>query len=446
MNNFFKRTLQGDRIVWILFFALCFVSIVEMFSASSFLVSKTGSIHGPILRHVMFIGVGFVIMLIVQLIEFKYVRFIGYIGLAISWVLLVYTLLFGVEQAGAARFLSVAGFQFQPSEFAKISLIIVVADQIERMQMSEYQAKAYWMIAAVIGVTCALIFLENLSTAAILFVITMTMMWIGEVNWKRLAATVSVVIVGVGLVLGIAMVIPEETFHQSDNKILGLFERAYTWVARIENFAGEDSDPMAKYKITDDNYQIAHAQIAVARGGFIPHMPGSSVQRDFLPEAFSDFIFAIIVEEGGFFAGIAVILLYLILLFRAGVVARKSDSLFCAILVIGVTLMIVIQAFIHVGVSVHLGPVTGQPLPLVSRGGTSILVNCVYFGIIISVTRYIQHQQEKASNSPQVAVGAVTPAMNNSIATETDFAKTGVDDEPFADNYRDDVIVEIEEP
>lgn len=445
MNNFFKRTLQGDRIVWILFFALCFVSIVEMFSASSFLVSKTGSIHGPILRHVMFIGVGFVIMLIVQLIEFKYVRFIGYIGLAISWVLLVYTLLFGVEQAGAARFLSVAGFQFQPSEFAKISLIIVVADQIERMQMSEYQAKAYWMIAAVIGVTCALIFLENLSTAAILFVITMTMMWIGEVNWKRLAATVSVVIVGVGLVLGIAMVIPEETFHQSDNKILGLFERAYTWVARIENFAGEDSDPMAKYKITDDNYQIAHAQIAVARGGFIPHMPGSSVQRDFLPEAFSDFIFAIIVEEGGFFAGIAVILLYLILLFRAGVVARKSDSLFCAILVIGVTLMIVIQAFIHVGVSVHLGPVTGQPLPLVSRGGTSILVNCVYFGIIISVTRYIQHQQEKASNSPQVAVGAVTPAMN-SIATETDPAKTGVDDEPFADSYRDDVIVEIEEP
>lgn len=436
MNNFFRRTLQGDRIVWVIFFALCFISIVEMFSASSFLVARSGSIHGPIFRHVMFLGGGFFIMLVVQLLDFKYIRVLfGYVLLAFSLLLLVYTLMFGVEQAGAARFMSFAGFQFQPSEFAKISLIVVMADQIERMQDADYQAKAYWILVGVIILTCGLIFLENLSTAALLFGVIIIMMWVGEISWKRLAATVGVVVAGVGLILCIAVVIPEDVFRQSDNKVLGLFERAYTWLARLENFAGEDTDPMAKFQITDENYQIAHAQIAVARGGFLPHMPGSSVQRDFLPEAFSDFIFAIIVEEGGFFAGIFVILLYLVLLFRAGVVARKSNSLFCAILVIGVTLMVVIQAFVHVGVAVHLGPVTGQPLPLVSRGGTSILVTCVYFGIIISVTRYVSRLQ-KADAQP------VTEASlpDKQVGDAAGAAENADSDVAFADTYKDDFI------
>lgn len=393
MNGFLKRTLQGDKVVWMIFIILVGISILSMFSASSYLVSRSGSIQGPILRHVMFIVAGFVVIILVQLIEFKWMKIIGYLGLVISIILLFVTLFSGVEQAGAARFLKLGGFQFQPSEIAKVSLIICIAHQIEYMQNEDYQRKYYYIVVAFIFITCGLIFLENLSTAAILFTTTMVMMFIADVKFKRLLLTCLFVVTLVGIIIGVAAMIPEETYRESDSKVLGLFERAYTWVARLDNFsesAGEN-----KYVITDSNYQEAHAQIAVARGGFLPHLPGSSQQRNFLPEAYSDFIFAIIVEEGGFFAGVFVIMLYLILLYRAGTVARNSSSLFGAVLVIGVTLLIVLQAFIHVGVSVHLGPVTGQPLPLVSRGGTSTLVNCFYFGVIINVTRYMTREKEK---------------------------------------------------
>lgn len=400
MNNFLAKTFHGDRVVWIIFALLFIISIVEMFSASSMLVhwSNSSSIHSPILRHLMFFAVGFMGLMILQMIDFKYIRLLGYVGLAFSWVFLVSAVFFGTEQAGAARWIEIGGFQFQPSELAKLSLIIVISDQIERLQDIEKQNRYFWGVIAVIIVTCGMIFTENFSTAAILFVITMTMMWIGEINWKKLLSVCGIVVGVVMFILFVAWVIPEDVYRKNDNPILGIFERSYTWVARIENFAG-DGDDVSKYKVTDANFQENHAQMAVARGGFIPKGPGTSVERNYLPEAFSDFIFAIIVEELGFFMGIFVMFLYLWLLFRAGRVARQSESLFCAILVIGVTMMIVLQAFIHIGVSVHLGPVTGQPLPLISRGGTSILVNCIYFGLIISVTRYIQQQKLAKENA-----------------------------------------------
>lgn len=338
---------------------------------------------------------GFGVLFIVQRVPFKWIRFCGYVGLSVSIVLLLYTLLFGVEQHGAARFLALGRFQFQPSEFAKISLIIVMADQIERFNdpnNPDYEAKAYWYIAAVIFMTCGLIFLENLSTAVILFGVIIAMMIIGGVMWKRWLSTIFIVVACISVILIGAFVIPESVFRQSDNKVLALFDRAYTWVARIETDMNQTEEPDKKYVISDKNYQEAQAKIAIARGGFFPHMPGSSVQRNNLPEADSDFIFAIIVEEGGFFVGLIVIMLYLTLLYRAGMWAQRTDSIFCAILIIGIALMIVIQAFIHIGVSVDLGPVTGQPLPLISRGGTSILVNCAYFGLILNITRQINKQ------------------------------------------------------
>jgi cell division protein FtsW len=262
-----------------------------------------------------------------------------------------------------------------------------------------------------------MIFTENFSTAAILFVITMTMMWIGEMNWRKLGVVVAGAIGAVMLILFVAWVIPDDVYYSSKNPVLQKLERAKTWVARIENFAGGE-ETVSKYKVTNDNYQENHAQMAIARGGFIPHGPGTSVERNYLPEAFSDFIFAIIVEELGFFMGVFVMFLYLWLLFRAGRVARQSDSLFCAILVIGVTMLIVLQAFIHIGVSVHLGPVTGQPLPLISRGGTSILVNCVYFGLIISVTKYIQLQKMKKETTEDVLVEPVESNVDTPVVEE----------------------------
>ena len=394
MNNFITRNLKGDKVVWMVFLLLCVVSVVEMFSSSTYLVSRTGSISAPILRHVTFIIAGCIAMFITMLVPFKLIRMLGYLGLGASWLLLVYTLFFGVEAAGAARFLNVGGFQFQPSELAKLSLLIVVADFTDRCQNETFQQKAFPIYAGIVTVTCGLIFTENLSTAAILFMVSAIMMFVGAVRVKKLLLWAAIIIVPVAVIITIAALIPRDVYMQSDSWFVQLFERAYTWWARLRDFFAPLFDPNYvaedKFRITDGNRQVVHAQIAVSSGGLFGVGPGNSVQRNFLPEAFSDFIYAIIVEELGLvFGGIGVIFLYMWLLFRAGRVARTSNSMFRAILVIGVTLMIVIQAFIHMGVAVHLGPVTGQPLPLISRGGTSILVNCVYFGIILSATRQI---------------------------------------------------------
>lgn len=421
MNKFLAKTLQGDRVVWTIFLFLFIISVVEMFSASSMLVHISGSVQGPILRHALFFAIGFMALMIVQLVDFKYIRLLGYVGLAASWILLLYTSFFGgVEQAGAARWIDIGGFRFQPSEVAKLSLIVVVADMIERMQDEERQNKLFWYVIGAIVITCGMIFTENFSTAALLFVITMTMMLIGEINWRKLLTVCTGVVGVVLIILLMALFIPDDVFYNSGNPVFEKLERAKTWVARIENFAG-DEETVSRFKVTDDNFQENHAQMAIARGGFLPSGPGTSVESNYLPEAFSDFIFAIIVEELGFFMGIFVMFLYLWLLFRAGRVARQSDSLFCAILVIGVTLLIVLQAFVHIAVSVHLIPVTGQPLPLISRGGTSILVNCIYFGIIISVTKYIQQQKlAKEMAAKAVVEPSEEPNVDTPIVTDAE--------------------------
>lgn len=413
MDKFIGKAFKGDTVVWLVFIFLFCISIVEMFSASSMLVYKTGSIYGPISRHLFMYLIGFVGFLFVQICDFRWLRFLGYLGLAASFVFLIcLTLGYGVEQAGAARFFVLFGIQFQPSELAKLSLIIVTADQVERFQNPEKQERNYYKFALVILAICGIIFLENLSTAALLFVVVMLIMMIGEVQLKRLLVTISVVISIVAVILIVAWNIPEKTYQEYDNKALQLFERAYTWVARIDNYTG-NNDSENKFKITDENFQENHAQMAIARGGFLPKGPGTSVECNYLPEAFSDFIFAIIVEELGVIMGIIVIILYLILLYRAGVVARQSDSLFAAILVIGVTLIIVLQALFHVCVSVRMAPVTGQPLPLISNGGTSIVINCVYFGIIILVTRYIQ--QQKQIKQQEATLASTTEADSQPI-------------------------------
>ena len=421
MNKFLAKTLQGDRVVWTIFLFLFIISIVEMFSASSMLVHWSGSVQGPILRHVVFFVVGFMALMIVQLVDFKYIRLLGYVGLAASWMLLLYTSFFGgVEQAGAARWIDIGGFRFQPSEIAKLSLIVVVADMVERMQNEERQNKLFWYVIGIIVITCGMIFTENFSTAALLFVITMTMMLIGEINWRKLLTVCAGVVGVVMIILLMAWIIPDDIYYNSGSPVLKKLERAKTWVARIENFAG-DEETVSRFKVTDDNFQENHAQMAIARGGFLPNGPGTSVESNYLPEAFSDCIFAIIVEELGFFMGIFVMFLYLWLLFRAGRVARQSDSLFCAILVIGVTLLIVLQAFVHIAVSVHLIPVTGQPLPLISRGGTSILVNCIYFGIIISVTKYIQQQKLAKEMAAKAVVEPVeSQKIDNPVVEDTE--------------------------
>lgn len=389
MDSVLKKYLKGDVTIWVVFIGLCVISALEMYSASSTLAYKAINHTAPMLRHVLFLGAGAFIAFLVHLVPYKYFRVAAYVMLALSVVSLILVLFKGKSENDATRWLVVGGFQFQPSELGKLSLIILAADFIARIKNSaENEKKYFWRLIIITGLVCALILLENFSTAALLFGVIYIMMFIGKISGKRLSILI-VALAGFA-VLGYFSVklIPE------GKDLPGFLDRAPTWVNRIDRFLFEKENQDDKYIINDENLQVQQGRIAIARGGITGVMPGNSVQRDFLPQAYSDFIYAIIVEELGLTGGIFVILLYMILLFRAGRIATMSKTVFPAILVIGLSLMIVLQAFVSMAVATSLGPVTGQPLPLISRGGTSILITSIYFGVILGITRQIKEEQD----------------------------------------------------
>ena len=386
MENLLKKHLKGDATLWIVFIMLCIVSAIEMYSASSTLAYKATNHTAPMLRHVGFLAGGALIAFGVHLVPYKYIRLMAYLGLGLSVLMLIWVQFKGVSENDASRWLVIFGVQFQPSELAKLSVIIVAADFISRIKVPADEGVYFRNTLILLALICPLILLENFSTAFILFVVVFIMMFIGEISLKRLGLLAVTLVAALLLGFTAIKTIPKE-------KMPKVFDRAYTWVGRIDRFKTEKKDKTAKYSITDDNRQVQHGRIAIARGGVFGVMPGNSVERDFLPQAYSDFIYAIIVEEMGLIGGIFVIVLYLILLFRAGKIATKCTSVFPAIVVIGLSLMIVIQTFINMSVASSLIPVTGQPLPLISRGGTSILITCIYFGIIFGITRQIKEEQ-----------------------------------------------------
>ncbi|MDD3321088.1 MAG: FtsW/RodA/SpoVE family cell cycle protein [Paludibacter sp.] len=388
MKNLFQRYLKGDPILWIVFIMLCVVSAIEMYSASSTLAYKASNHTAPMLRHVGFLAGGALIAFGVHLISYRYIRLMAYAGLILSFFMLIYVLFKGQSENDATRWLVIFGVQFQPSELAKLSVVIVAADLISRIKNTKTDEWIYFRnILIMLAMICPLILFENFSTAFILFVVVFIMMFIGRISLKKLFLLAGSLVFVLMLGFAVVKVVPKESMPKA-------FDRAYTWVARIDRFKTEKNDEKAKYEITDENRQVQHGRIAIARGGILGVMPGNSVERDFLPQAYSDFIYAIIVEEMGMIGGIFVIGLYLILLFRAGRIATKCSSVFPAIVVIGLSLMIVIQTFINMSVATSLIPVTGQPLPLISRGGTSILITCIYFGIIFGITRQMKEEQE----------------------------------------------------
>jgi cell division protein FtsW len=386
METFLKRYLKGDATLWIVFFFLCVLSVIEMYSASSTLAYKATTHTGPVLRHVGFLTLGVLIAFFVHLIPYRFIRISSYLGLLISTALLIFVLFKGHSENDAARWLVIGGVQFQPSELAKLSVIIVAADLISRIRDNAKNEWAYFRNTIIMLLSiCALILLENFSTAFILFTVVFIMMFIGRISFKYLISLAGILIFAFVIGYGAVKTIPEKSMPH-------MFKRAYTWVARIERHSDKEGKGN-KYVINDKNRQEKYGQIAIARGGIFGVMPGNSVERDYLPQAYSDFIYSIIVEEMGLVGGFFVILLYLILLFRAGKIATNCSSVFPAVLVIGLSLMIVIQTFINMSVATSLIPVTGQPLPLISRGGTSILITCIYFGIILGITRQIKSEQ-----------------------------------------------------
>ena len=403
-----KDLFKGDKVIWIIFLFLCLISIVEVFSAASTLTYKSGDHWGPITQHSVILMVGVCIVVLVHNIPCKYFRVLPFFLLPISAVLLIFVmgmgLITGDRVNGAARWMTFFGIQFQPSELAKMAVIIVTAFILSKFQEEDNaNPKAFKYIMWITGIVFILIAPENGSTAALLFGVVFLMMVIGRVPWKQLAKLMGIAGVMVAFFVGIVMIMPTHKLNK-----VPMMHRVETWQNRIKGFfEDKEAVPAAKYDI-DKDAQIAHANIAIASSNIIGKMPGNSVQRDFLSQAFSDFIFAIIIEELGLLGGAFVVILYIWLLMRAGKIARRSEKSFPAFLVMGIALLLVSQAMLNMMVAVGLFPVTGQPLPLISKGGTSTLINCAYIGMILSVSRYTAKLEEQRAHDAQITMQVET--------------------------------------
>lgn len=405
-----KNLFKGDKVIWIIFMLLCLVSIIEVFSASSTLTYKSGDYWKPITMHLILMMVGLIVVLIVHNIPCRWFKMFILL-LPLSWLLLIGVFVMGALTNGARRWIDLGFFQFQPSELAKMATIITVAFILSKMQEEEgANRKAFKYILWITGITCALIFTENLSTALLLCISVFLMMFVGRIPLKQMGMLVGVCI-GV-MIIGLATVkyVPAEAWDK-----VGL-HRMVTWQSRLENHFDKSVIPPEKFDI-DGDAQVAHANIAIATSHVLGKGPGNSVQRDFLSQAFSDFIYAIIIEELGLVGGGVVAFLYIWLLMRIGKIARNCDKSYYAFLVMGIGFLLVTQAMFNMLVAVGIMPVTGQPLPLISKGGTSTLINCAYIGIILGISRHVnelkkQREMEEAERQRQIQDAAVVLLQN----------------------------------
>lgn len=369
--------LRGDRVIWAIIILLSIISVLAVYSSTGTIAyrERDGVISGFLFKHMIILGGGLVVVYLCHLFSYvKYSRWAPTL-LITAVVLLLLTMLFGVNINNATRWLKVPfiPLTFQTSDFAKIALIIFVARSIGSKQeyIKDFK-EAFLPIIIPVVVVCGLIAWSDLSSAAMIFMICLLMMIIGRVAFQYI-----MMLLLTGLTVFSMMVVVGR--ERPD-----LIPRAATWEKRIGSFfnRGEAS--------SDDTYQIEKAKIAIAEGGLIGVGPGNSTQRNYLPSPYSDFIFAIIVEEYGAFGGIVVIGIYLLLFFRVVRLVTKSPKTFGAMVAIGLCLALVLQAYINIAVCLDLVPVTGLPLPLISMGGTSTLFTCISFGIILSVSKYIE--------------------------------------------------------
>lgn len=399
-NTIFGNILRGDKVIWFIFLFLCGISILVVFSATSTIAYKRADHWGVLMSHVFKLIIGVVVVMAMQQIPPKYFIF-SVIGVPVAAILLLYTSFKGISANDASRWIDMGVFQFQPSEFAKLMLICSLAFGLSIM--NEKNVKSIYLIILVsLSVICLLIFKDNFSTAILLAFVCFVVMWIAQVPAKYLLSTIGVVIIVAILFFALALL--WENYKGEE------FGRVKTWQARIERFFDESNNISADtYEITDSNRQITHANIAIAQGG-IGGLPGSGNQRDYLPQAYSDFIFAIILEETGLIGGIIVLLLYLLFVFRCGIIAKKTDNKYYKYLIIGSSLIIVVQAMTNIAVAVGIIPVTGQPLPLLSRGGTSLIITCAYFGIILSCSS--KKNEDKAISESKEDTGIVEDQIN----------------------------------
>jgi len=370
--------IRGDKVIWGVVIILSVFSILAVYSSTTTLAYryKQGNTEYYLIKHMSILVFGFFLMYIAHKIRYVYYARISQLALIISVPLLLYTLIFGASINEASRWTTLPGvnIMFQPSDFAKLALIMFVARMLAKKQenIKEFN-HAFIPILLPILVVCFLILPANFSTAAILFVTCAVLMFIGRVNLKYLFGMAGVGVVLLTLFIAFLYISPKSS------------GRLGTWQNRITNFSNGDSE---------ENYQVEQAKIAIAMGGVVGKLPGNSMQKNFLPNPFNDFIYAIIAEEYGLIGALIILLMYLILLYRGIIIVAKSPGNYGAFLAIGVTFSLVFQAMINMAVAVNLLPVTGQPLPLVSMGGTSIWFTSIALGIILSVSKELESEQE----------------------------------------------------
>ncbi len=404
MNKKIGNLFKGDKVIWMVFLFLCLISVIEVFSASSTLTYKSQNFLWPLIYHSGMIIFGVFVAIVILNIPCRYFKVATPLLLFITFGTLIWVLIGGESINGANRVIKIAGFTFQPSEIAKGTMVLASAQILSAMQRADGKGadeKAMRFVLFVVLPTIFLIGIENLSTACLLFMVIFLMMFIARVPIMQLGKLTGIGALLVAVFLGLVLTLGSfenndkdenptiaqaSTGNKDEIKGGGIFHRFATWRNRILNHNSGADVPAEEYDI-DKNFQVGHANIAIASSGIIGKGPGNSTERDYLPQAFSDFIYAIIIEEMGIIGAIVVVFLYIILLFRAARIAGHCENNFPAFLVLGLALLLVIQATINMMVAVGLMPVTGQPLPLISKGGTSTIINCAYIGAILSVSR-----------------------------------------------------------
>jgi cell division protein FtsW len=419
-DNILSKKFKGDGIIWMVFFLLCIISIIEVYSASSVLTYKSGNYWSPVLKHFGLLLVGVGCMIVVMNIKCKYFKIVTPFLLLAAFITLLWVLVAGHSTNGAQRWISLVGIQFQPSEIAKGAIVLAVAQILSAMQTERGADKrAFNYILVVSAFIVPLIMVENLSTAALLCAVILMMMFIGRVPLVQIGKLMGVcmllLVIAFSLIMLVGkdeekenpkLAITEQTVSAEEAEKPGMldkvFHRAGTWKSRIIKHLDSKEVPPEEFDL-DKDAQVAHANIAIVSSNIVGKGPGNSVERDFLSQAFSDFIYAIIIEEMGITGAIVVCLLYIILLFRTATIANRCENTFPALLIMGLALLLVTQALFNMLVAVGLVPVTGQPLPLISKGGTSTIINCIYIGVILSVSYTAKKKDEAGKPALQLA-------------------------------------------
>lgn len=408
----FINNLKGDKVIWAFIALLALISFMPVYSASSnlaFSANGSGNTMSFLIKHFAHVGIGFLIVYMVHKVPYHYFKAISMIALPIVWLLLLYTLLQGKTMGGAnaSRWIQIPfiGIGFQTSTLASMVLMIYVARYLaKKREVEDSFKKSLIELWLPVFAILMLILPANFSTTALIFSMILMLVFVGKYPLKYLGMILGAGILALILFILVAKAFPD-AFHN----------RVDTWESRIKNYTSDTPN--------EDNYQIEKAKIAIATGGFYGVGPGKSVQKNFLPQSSSDFIYAIIVEENGLIGAFVIMFLYIMLFIRFLIASHKANTLFGKLLVVGLGFPIVFQALINMGVAVELLPVTGQTLPLISSGGSSIWMTCISLGIILSVTKkdeeIAQENLEKAKRE-EALQRLIEREMNDEVDEENE--------------------------